>query len=169
MPRTATSLEQAIRDAGEGWLIDMYAPPEQAIPHLRRTLSEVHAWANRKLGPNALDLSEESIIAHYNRFPLKVRAFFQLLGGTRTPDMLLMAWRIIQGMEIKRVEMNYHRQELFALQITLQSPYGEDDETYGSERIQDFAVFRHIGTMEVSGRPVFDGFYALRHDSSRSA
>ena len=35
MPNTNT-LEEAIRDAGEGWLIDMYAPPEQAIPHIRQ-------------------------------------------------------------------------------------------------------------------------------------
>jgi len=161
MPNTNT-LEGAIRDAGEGWLIDMYAPPEQAIPHIRRTLADVDALARQRLGGNAPDLSEESIIHHYNRFPLKVKGFFQVLGGTRSSEILLMAWRIIQGMEIKSVLLNYQRQESFAMQVTLQSPYGDDDEVYQSDRIQDFAVFRHIGTMEVSDRPVFDGFYALR-------
>ena len=156
------NLEEMIRDAGEDWLIDMYAPPEQAILNIRRTLSEVHDCARIRLGGNAPDLSEESIVHHYNRHPLKVRGFLQVLGGTRTPDFLLMAWRIIQGLEIKSVSLNYQRQEQFVLQITLQSPYGEGDEDYQSEKIQDFAVFRHVGTMEVSNRPVFDGFYALR-------
>ena len=73
-----------------------------------------------------------------------------------------MAWRIIQGMKIKSVLLNYQRQESFAMQVTLQSPYGDGDEKYSSDKIQDFAVFRHIGTMEVSNSPVFEGFYALR-------
>jgi hypothetical protein len=161
MPNTNT-LEEAIRDAGEGWLIDMFAPPEQAIQHIRQTLSDVNALARTRLRGNAPDLSEESIIGHYNQYPLKVKGFFQVLGGTRSSAILLMAWRIIQGMEIKSVVLNYQRQESFGLQVTLQSPYGDDDESYESDKIQDFAVFRHIGTMEVSNRPVFDGFYALR-------
>ncbi len=156
------NLEEVIRDAGEGWLIDMFAPPEEAIPHIRQTLSEVHAQARKMLGPSAPDLSEESIVRHYNRYPLKVKGFLQVLGGTRTPDILLMAWRIIQGMEVKSVLLNYQRQSRFDMQITLQSPYGEGDEVYESTSINDFAVFRHIGTMEVSNLPVFDGFYALR-------
>ena len=57
--RTTNSLEEAIRDAGEGWLIDVYTPSEQAIPNLRRTLSEINAYARSKLGGNAPDLSEE--------------------------------------------------------------------------------------------------------------
>ncbi|MCY2939054.1 MAG: hypothetical protein NTV55_11945 [Planctomycetota bacterium] len=161
MPNTNT-LEEAIRDAGEGWLIDMYAPPEQAIPHIRQTLADVNALAEHTLGENALDLSEKSIIAHYNRYPPKVKGFFQVLGGTRSSPILLMAWRIIQGMKIKSVLLNYQRQESFAMQVTLQSPYGDGDEKYSSDKIQDFAVFQHIGTMEVSNSPVFEGFYALR-------
>ncbi|RLS36684.1 MAG: hypothetical protein DWH82_12800 [Planctomycetota bacterium] len=161
MPNTNT-LEEAIRDAGEGWLIDMYAPPEQAIPHIRQTLADVNALAEHTLGENALDRSEKSIIAHYNCYPPKVKGFFQVLGGTRSSPILLMAWRIIQGMKIKSVLLNYQRQESFAMQVTLQSPYGDGDEKYSSDKIQDFAVFRHIGTMEVSNSPVFEGFYALR-------
>jgi len=158
------TLEEAIRDAGEGWLIDMYAPPEQAIPSIRRVLSEVNSLAAKRLGGNAPDISEASIVDQYNRHPLKVKGFFQVLGGTRSVDILLMAWRIIQGLEIKSVVLNYQRKDSFALQVTLQSPHGDSNEVYQSDKIQDFAVFRHIGTMEVSHRPVFDGFYALRRN-----
>ena len=76
--------------------------------------------------------------------------------------MLLMAWRIIQGMEIKNVDVAYNRQQDFRLSVTLESPYGDRDEIYESSSIQDFVLFRHIGIMEVDGRPVFDGFYALK-------
>ena len=75
--------------------------------------------------------------------------------------MLLMAWRIIQGMEVKAVQMEYSRQKSFEVRVILESPYGEQDAPYTSTRIHDFALFRHIGVLEISGNPVFDGFYAL--------
>ena len=76
--------------------------------------------------------------------------------------MLLMVWRIIQGMEIKDIQLSYQRQQTFQVRVVLQSPYGEEDEPYHSSNIHDFALLRQIGIHEVSGRPVFDGFYALK-------
>jgi hypothetical protein len=160
-PRT-TNLEEAIRHAGEGWLIDWFEPRDQAMSHLRQSLENVARRAGERLGGNAPNLSEAALVDLYNKYPHKVKGFFQVLGGTRTPDILLMAWRIIQGMEIKNIEMDYHRQDHFVIRVTLESPYGEGDELYESSAIQDFTVFRHIGTMEISGKPVFDGFYPLK-------
>jgi hypothetical protein len=76
--------------------------------------------------------------------------------------MLLMVWRIIQGMEIKEVQLSYLRQETFGVRVILQSPYGGEDAPYISSNINDFALLRQIGVHEISGRPVFDGFYALK-------
>ena len=160
MPNT-TSLEEAIRDAGEGWLIDSFAPPEQAIPHLRECLQLVHVLGQSRFGGNAPVLSEPAIVHEYNLQPLKVRGFFQSLGGSRTPEMLLMVWRIIQGMEIKDIRFSYLKQEKFEVRVVLESPYGEEDPPYVSNAIQDFTLFRHIGIIECGG-PIFDGFYALK-------
>lgn len=158
----AQSLEEAIREAGEGWLIDSFAPPEGALPHLIDTLKEVQQEAQHRLGGDALDFSEAALLNEYHRNPQRVRAFFQALAGTRSPAMLLMAWRIIQGMEVKEIQLGYRRQESFEVRVVLESPYGEEDSPYVSNNIHDFALFRHIGILEISGRPVFDGFYALR-------
>jgi hypothetical protein len=76
--------------------------------------------------------------------------------------MLLMVWRIIQVMEIKDVQLSYLRQRSFLLRVILESPHGEEDEPYESDKISDFALFRHIGIMEIGNSPVFDGFYPLR-------
>jgi hypothetical protein len=156
------SLEEAVRHAGEGWLIDRFAPPDKAIAYLRERLEEVTRRARERLKGNAPDLTETALVELYNRYPLRVKGFFQVLGGTRTPEMLLMAWRIIQGMEIKDIQMGYRRQDHFHIRVILESPYGEEDELYESHAIQDFALFRHIGIMEISGKPVFDGFYPLK-------
>ena len=73
-----------------------------------------------------------------------------------------MAWRIIQGMEVKEIRIAYRRQEAFEATVVLESPYGEEDPPYVSSDIRGFCFFRHIGILEISGRPVFDGFYPLR-------
>jgi hypothetical protein len=163
-----TNLEEAIRQSGQDWLIDWFAPPGAAMDHLRRTLDEVSRRAQERLGGNAPDLSESSLLREYARNPQRVRGFFQALGHTRGPDMLLMAWRIIQGMEIKDIRLTYHRQQAFEASVVLESPDGEEDAPYTSSNIQDFALLRHLGILEISGRPVFDGFYPYRVVDKRS-
>lgn len=157
-----SAFEEAVRQSGEGWIIDWYAPKDQAMNHLRGLLAEAEERAKKRECGDAPSLSEEAIIAECRRNPRKMRAFFQALGGTRTPDMLLMVWRIIQGMEIKDIRLAYQRQETFEMRVVLQSPYGEQDAPYVSSNIHDFALLRQIGVHEINGRPVFDGFYALK-------
>jgi hypothetical protein len=154
-------LEEAIRQSGEGWLIDRFAPPSEAISIIRRTLGEIDRQGKARLGENAPDLSESALLAEYKRNPQRVRGFFQALGVSGTPEMLLMAWRIIQGMEIKSVELTYLRQQSFQMKVVLESPDGKEDKPYNSENINDFKIFRHIGIMKIERNPVFDGFYPL--------
>ena len=156
------NLEEVIRLCGEGWLLDSFAPPGAAIKHHRETLAQIRDLAVARLGAEAPGISEETLVTEYQRNPLRVQALLQALGGTRTPEMLLMVWRLIEGMEIKEIEVAFHRQESFSARVVLQSPCGGDDETYSTSNIHDFALFRHIGAFEVAGRPVFDGFYALK-------
>jgi hypothetical protein len=162
-----STLEEAIRQSGEGWLLDWFAPPEKAMGRIRQAIDAVNDLAKQRLGGNAPDVSERALIAEYRRNPQRVRGFFQTMGGSRTPEMLLMVWRIMQGMEIKDVQIAYRRLEEFRATVVLESPYGEQDAPYTSTDINDFTLFRHIGLLEISGRPVFDGFYALRMQESR--
>ena len=155
-------LEEAIRKADEEWLIDSFAPPNKAIDHLRHVLDQVHQRARERLGNDAPDLREAAIVAAFQEHPSQVRGFFQALGGARTPDMLLMVWRIIQGMSIKDVHLSYRMQDSFVLQVVLESPYGVQDAPYESSNINDFMLFRHIGIMQIDDKPMFDGFYPLR-------
>ncbi len=159
----ATTLEEAIRQSGEGWLIDWHVPKEGAMGHIRKAIDQAYGRARDRLGASAPNLSEQSIVAEYNRNPQRVGGFFQALAGTRTPDMLLMAWRILEGMEIKEVQLAYRQREMFHVRVVLQSPYdGSQDAPYESSNIHDFALLRHFTVGESGGRPVFDGFYALR-------
>lgn len=159
----AHSLEDVIRQAGEGWLIDRYTPPSEAMNAIRQALREVGILA-RGLENAAPDLSEDAIIAEFQRRPLPLRGFFQAFAGTRTPEMILMAWRIIQGWKIKRVTLDYKVRDTFKLSVVIESPEGVEDPPYETTNINDFTLFRHVGILVASGRPVFDGFYPLRVD-----
>lgn len=154
------TLENAIRKSGEGWVIDLFAPKGGALVHIQQTLEKVNQLASSRLGTSAPNLSERAIVAEFGRNPARVRGFFQILGGSRTPAMILMVWRIMQGLEIKEVELSYHWQRDFHVRVVLASPNG--DEPYESSDINDFAIFRHFGVLQINNRPVFDGFYPLR-------
>jgi hypothetical protein len=157
-----STLEETIRQSGEGWLLDSFPPQEKEMERIRRTLDAVNNLAKKRLGGDAPDISETALIEEYRRNPQRVRGFFQALGGTRTTEMLLMVWRIMQGMEIRDVQVGYRRQQEFTMTVVLESPYGVEEDPYTSKNINDFTLFRHIGVLEISGRPVLDGFYALR-------
>jgi hypothetical protein len=163
MTTVSTSpLEQVIRQAGEGWIIDYFEPKAEAMNHIRHVLDKVNKLGHERLGENAPDLSEAALVSEFQHHRSQLKGFFQALGGTRTPDMLLMAWRVMQGMRIKNVQLAYHLQESFQMRVILESEYGEDDESYESTNVNDFTLFRHIGIHEINGRPVLDGFYPLK-------
>jgi hypothetical protein len=157
-----STLEGAIRKSGEGWIIDTFAPREAALDHILQTLDKVNELAKSRLGVSAPDLSPQALADEFDRNPARVRGFFQVLGGSRTAEMLLMVWRIMQGMEIKDVQLSYRWQKDFHVRVVLVSPYGDEDVPYESSEINDFAIFRHIGVLQIGDRPVFDGFYPLR-------
>jgi hypothetical protein len=87
------------------------------------------------------------------------------MGTTQSPEMLVMVWRILEEMHIREVEMHYREQVAFSLVVILAHP-GEDKEeleTYRSDDINDAALVRHFGITTVNHRPLFDGFFPMRH------
>src|SRR5271157_3284139 len=66
---TPSSLEEAIRDAGEGWIIDWFDPPSDAINHLRRTLEEINRLGRQRLGSGSPSLSEATLVSEHGRNP----------------------------------------------------------------------------------------------------
>ncbi len=83
--------------------------------------------------------------------------------------MLVMVWRILQGLTIRQVEMTYREQDTFELRVVLARPGdGEDSlESYESHDINDAALLRHFGIATISGRPLFDNFFPLRFKADR--
>ena len=160
---TATDpFEQIIRASGQGWLIDWYAPKEEAMPNLRQILVTVNARARALFGGSAPSLTPESLVAEFKRNPHKVGAFLQVIGSVKTPDILVMVWRILQGMNIAQLTVNYVSEQAFEMSVRLTSPdHGGREEVYQSQNIDDAVILRHLGAMKMNDLPIFDGFYPL--------
>jgi hypothetical protein len=144
-------------------MIDMYSPPDRAIPALLEQLDQV-ATAYRTKIRVAVPFTPEALEAEAEQNPQKVRAFLQAIGTSSSVEMLVMVWRILQGLSIREVTMNYREREAFRLTVTLARP-GEGQailEEYQSQDINDAALLRHFGIATISGQPLFDGFYPLR-------
>ena len=162
-PESTAILERLLRENDLGWMIDLYAPRERAVPFLLEQLDKLTSEFRSRFGYD-VSFAPETLRAEAERNPHKVRAFLQALGVSGNQEMLLMVWRILQGLSIREVVMNYHEQEAFSLSVTLARATGEagELETYRSNDINDAALIRNFGITTIDGRPLFDGFFPLR-------
>lgn len=156
------NLEELVRRAGEDWLIDWYVPKKAALPHLLAMLDQADARLRQRYPAADPGINEQSLLAEFQRSPHKVRAFLQAVGETDSPDMLVMAWRLLQGSEVAEADLHYQSRKRFTLRVKLTSPEGGAEEVYESDDIDDAAMFRHFGILKMDDQPVLDGFYALQ-------
>lgn len=163
MSESASVLEQLLRANDLGWMIDMYSPRERAIPFLLDQLTHLTREFRTKFGDD-VSFAPEKLEAESQRNPHKIRAFLQALAATGKTDMLLMVWRILQGLSIRLVELEYTEQTSFRLVVTLAWPGDEGgvSEVYSSNDINDAKLLRHFGITTINGSPLFDGFFPLR-------
>jgi hypothetical protein len=163
MSESPAVLEQLLRGNDLGWMIDMYSPRERAIPFLLEQLTRLTVEFRTRFGYD-VSFAPEQLRAEVQRNPHKIRAFLQALAATGKIDMLLMVWRILQGLSIRRVVLDYAEQTSFQLVVVLARPDEEGDELeeYSSDDINDAKLLRHFGITTIDGRPLFDGFFPLK-------
>ena len=163
--QSSAVLERLLRTNGLGWLIDTDPPPTQAtqvIPRVLQQLEKVDAEYRTRIGIPG-PFSPEALEAESAQNPHKVRAFLQALRDSRSPQMLVMVWRILQGLSIRQVAMNYREQKEFSLTVILAPPGNAlEAERYESKDIFDARLVRHFGIGTVCDQPLFDGFFPLR-------
>lgn len=162
-PESPVVLEELLRGNGLGWMIDLYAPPESAIPFLMNRLDGLTSAFENRFGHD-VSFAPEQLRSEAQRNPHKVRAFLQALAATGKTDMLLMVWRILQGLSIRRVTLDYVEQDSFRLVVVLARP-GQSEaglEEYSSDDVNDAKLLRHFGITTLDGRPLFDGFFPLK-------
>jgi len=153
-------LEAILRGRGLAWAVDMFAPTSEAAAHYLKSLKDLEKYIEqRRLGK--ISFFPDTLPQLLCISPYKADAFLQALVSIRSTPMLCVAWRILQGMQIAAIDMEYLQLSTFTLRVVLRSPYNQDEE-YQSDDINDAVFLRHLGKSMVDDKPFFDGFYALR-------
>jgi hypothetical protein len=142
----------------------MYQPKDRAVllNNLLEQLDAVSTECRRRVRVD-IPFTPEALTAEAAKNPHKVRAFLQALVTTRTVEMLVMVWRILQGLTIQQVDMKYREEQEFDLVVILADAVGGEDDPYRSRDINDAALVRHFGITTINGKPLFQGFFSLRN------
>ena len=156
--KSSTSPQQiaaAFQKAGCGWILK-FGDHKRILTGVAKDVDEFIEEYRDRFGesPDPFGLLEKN--------PLKGSAFFQCLAGARLSlEIRLAIWRILLGAEIGSLSLEYRRADIFDLRITLELPYDGKPEDYHGSQLGDFQMLRHLGTLTIDGKPVFEGFYAL--------
>jgi hypothetical protein len=159
-------LERLLRDNGLGW---MWGPHrDQVVPAFVEQLNKVSIEYRNRIQQD-VSFSPEVLETEAARNPHKVRAFLQAFAAPCSTHMLVMVWRILQGLKIWGITMTYTEEKEFSLTVTLARPENGQDtpEVYQSENIFDAILLRHLGVCETNDGPLFLGFNALRLGSDQ--
>ena len=166
MRESSAALERLLRNAGLGWLIEEQTnpgQPRQLVPRILKQLEAVETEYRKRIGI-PVSFSPETLETEAAKNPHKVRAFLQAMRASASSTMLVMVWRILQGLSIHSVDLKYRGRQEFALTVILAR--SEDDpgarEIYESTDIFDAILIRHFGYGTICGEPVFEGFYPSR-------
>ena len=158
-PMSINKVCDIVRQCDLGWFLE-HNPKESMAGLKARLESFSSAWAAR--GEQAV--SPDGVLRDYETNPHRVRAFLQAVFSSCSPEMLVMTWRILLGMEIAFIELSYRAEQSFHMRIALRwsgTKTMEPTDIYESDSIDDFSILRHLGIAKVDGRPFLDGFYAL--------
>ena len=168
--QTAAQIEHLLRDNDLGWMIDRYPPKDHAIAFLLEQLEAVKLKYRQLIGEDG-PFTLEAFTAEAERNSHKVRAFLQALRAAGSIDMVIMVWRILQGLSIHHVEMNYTELEEFSLKVVLSRPgaHTETLEEYRSHNIFDMRLLRNFGIGTITGKPLFAGYSPPREKSLQPA
>ncbi len=150
--RVASALEKA----GCSWML-RWTDRDAALQRIGELQGEFAAEYERRYHerPDALALAQQN--------PVKAAAFFQALGGRPLSlEMRILAWRLILGSEILRLDFSYARDGGTEIRVTVRSPCDVAQGEFSSDSLWDFAVLRHLGMLTIDGKPVLDGYFALR-------
>jgi hypothetical protein len=167
------SLEEIIRERQLEWLLESWSSlTEQAVDRLRATLSDAGLENVRRYGPTACHFTDAELADELQRAPHRVDALLQALSGPRSPQMIVLAWQIVQDAEVERLSIDFIQHQSFEMRVTLRPPRDEsgarlepsERDSYVSQNVHDLRLIRHLGIMELNGRPRIDGFFALRID-----
>ncbi len=163
---STNQFENLLRECGMNWILVDADDQDAMLVSLAEKLADVDGEIRLRFGNEIPGLSIQALVDSYAISPSRVKAILQVLPNTSL-EMLVMAWRLAGGMEIKRLSVEYDSKGSFCLKIELYSQYigshwSGEPEVYESNEVFDFEVLRHFGFSLLNDSPHLDGIWPLR-------
>ena len=159
-----TAIIELLQVRNFNWAIKAFHPSDQVGRYFAEQLDALKLFMEqRSLSDCVPTIASLHRIGKTN--PYKLDAFLEALVTLRTSEMIAAAWRIIQGMQVEKIDMQFEYGKSFALRIALLSPDGKIED-YSTSDIVDMNFLRHLIKSKSDNQPIINGFFALRQPKS---
>jgi hypothetical protein len=160
LPTDLARIEDAFNKTDCAWILNYpehtNSGPEKLLIAVAKEIDEFRQEYHERFG----DWPDPFRLVADNRD--KATAFFEIFSGPPlSTDMRVLIWRLLEGLEIRAIDLQYEKRRLFRAKFVI-GRRGGDDEVYETVHPWDFTVMRHFRMFMVSGALVLDGYYASK-------
>lgn len=149
-----TDLANLLVKCGVGWLLNESS--EERLRQIRSEIELVSVELEHRLAPTHVDLFREMLAEADAMKPL-----VQLFASPTSKEMRAMAYCVLRGMDIAKVDFTYAHKTSVRLVVTLENAVTGQLLTFESSLVWDAEIIRHFGIMSLGKKPVMHGFYAF--------
>lgn len=154
-PELNPTLEQVLRSAGVGWLLQ-----EDKDRKLAQVAGEISEFCTYLLHYNLVRTVD--ILSEAASEPNALRPLVQLFASPTSTPIRAMAYCILRGADIRAVSFEYTLDQAVTLRIELSGLRDRGSSiAFDSDNLWDAEVLRTFGMMKRGGRPVLHGYYAF--------
>jgi hypothetical protein len=136
------------------WVFKMFDSRETAVDFFKKGYEEAVAAG----------MDNEKMEWAATNCPHRTTALLQAIYAKTSPRLLVMISKIMMGWWTREVSVDYVQFKHIKMRFVIGPAEDESvSETYETEDLHDFNVFRHFGMLFMEGKgPVLDGYYPLR-------
>ena len=112
-------LKHLLKNNGLDWVMDIFGRNDRFLPNCIKQLDRITDAYRARGFDVAVSFTPESLETAAAKNSLKVRAFLQAFCVASSPEMLVMVWRILEGLRIQEIKMLYLGGHTFELTVAL--------------------------------------------------
>lgn len=145
-------LEDALRLAGVGWLLEEYR--EERLAAIVSDIASVSEEVSRRVG-RRVDVASELDSNRDDLMPL-----VQSFASPMSNSIRSLVYLLLRGGDLVALDFSYRERRKADLRATISFEAREHE--FSSDDLWDAEVLRHLGLMKMGDRPVIHGYFAFR-------
>lgn len=144
-----------LSDCNLGWFL---CDAERYAERVKGIEDKLESFSQLVKSKNGIELSDP--LGEFLKHQDSMKPLVQMLVSPVTVEMLVMAYFVMIGMDVKKVNLEYELEERVNLSVVLEDSGKMKEHKFESNSIWDLEVLGHFGIMKVNEKPILNGFYA---------